>query len=203
MPNYVTQTEVGTFLGIDLSNAYLQSEIDDTILLAESVVDNYVRTTYAFQNDLELVLSGYNQPEIKLPYPCVSVSSVKAYDSEDTLLETYASSSYRLGPPNPKTGFYRYIIKTDGVFPAGTQNIKVTGDFGFADTDDTHNVFKLGVYYVVKAIFDSKAKGTFDLHTRSEMTTQIFTEEAMQSLVPMLARVALNPYIMTRQDLRR
>lgn len=201
MPNYVTKAEVASFLGIDISDSNLEAEVETAIDIAESVVDQYVNTTYANQDALVVLLDGSGYDEVTLTLPLVSITSLKVLDEEGNVESTYLSTDYRLGPQKPVTGFHRYIKLVNGTFPEGVQNIELTGNFGFDDEASTHKSFKLSVYYVVKAIFDSKIKGTFDAHIRAGDNTTIYNKESEMSIIPYLARCVLNKYKVLREDL--
>lgn len=201
MPNYVTKAEVASFLGIDISDSNLDTEVEVTLDVAESVVDQYLNTSYANQDSLVVLLDGNGYSELTLKLPLVSVTSLKILDGEGAEESTYLSTDFRLGPQNPTTGFYRYIKLVNGKFPEGVQNIQLTGNFGFDDESSTHKAFKLAVYYVVKAIFDSKIKGTFDAHIRAGDNTTIYNKESEMSVVPYLARCVLNNYRINTENL--
>lgn len=202
MPNYVTATACAEFLGIDLTNTYLEAELDATILLAESVADSYLHSTYIYREDYEYLLSGNNTNTLTLKLPLKSVTSISVLDYDNTIIETYTASDYRLGPSSPKTGFYRQIFKTQGNFPKGIMNIKLVGTFGFEGEENTDQVFKLAIMYIVKAIFDSKVKDTFTEHVRNAETISIYQKAKDLNLVPQFAQHILNEYKYVTENLR-
>ena len=100
-------------------------------------IDRYTRQWFEKRGPKTLVFDGHGGTILHLPVPAVSVSRVYTVDSNDVETDIdardwtlYAGS----GPPdnrrNPK------IVFTFNL-PTGTQNVRVTGYFGFVEDDES------------------------------------------------------------------
>lgn len=156
MGHYVTAEEAAEYLSVDLDDPAVRASVTAQILVAESVVDGYLNTSYkdSGPTNVTLLVDGNGESVLSVLPPfreLVSVSVLPTYPGLGVSMDVPCIA----GPTNPVSTVYRFVQarNTAFTFPVGLENVQVVCKCGFATVPE---VFKLGVLICLKFIYDSK-----------------------------------------------
>ncbi len=133
---------------VDYSDVVVQRAIDRIEDHIADITNNIFETT-----TLTLNLDGEDRLDLRLPYPIISISSIKVWGSEIALADTVVYNRHLFGMLNPddrdnprvefkgdiKDNYYKYSYTHPQKYhparrwPNGVQNIEVVGSFGYRD----------------------------------------------------------------------
>jgi len=208
MGNYVSNSEVAAYLGIDGNDALLMADVDLRIALAENAVEDFCGCSFVSETAVAKYFNGSDTDYLSLPRVALrTLTKVEIVDSTGAVETTL---DYVVGSPtNTRRKFFnairsRYVLTTRAlyVFPIGVQNIKVTGDWGFA-SNAVPVSFKLGVYLTIKSIYDNinRNQSVLTEATLGKMTTHATPTSPyhggianVADMIPPIAQTLLNQY---------
>lgn len=194
MGNYLTAAEAAQMLRLDGSNTDITTELDTMIDIAEEMVNNFCRTSFAYTGavDVTRIVSGNGKDAIWLNEYISSLTSVYTVNHLGTVGTEILYCA--IGPRETYTrkGAGTMIIsKVGSLFPEGTQNLQITGKFGFATTPKP---IKYATALITKQLMDAtdhnflhKEEEFFGKNTVNNPTVAIDS-------IPRLAQQLLGPY---------
>lgn len=190
---YVTNVEAAAFLGLDSGNAVIMDDLTAKIIFAESLVDDFCNTSFAYNAVASAkTFDGSGTDILNLTYPLAALTSIAIVDNTGTVSTTYTSTDFSLRPANSRTGIYRFIQAKDPSvrFPKGIQNVKITGTWGFATVPST---FKLAIYLTLKNIYDVIAREA-GISKEREFGREIWFNLKANDLIPPMAKMILQQH---------
>ena len=120
MPEYITKDDIEQYLLIDIDESF-HERIKSWIQAISNYIDKQTNRTFEVSEDEKRLFDGSGARELTID-DLIKITKIEIGDAEVDL------DNYYLYPANtiPKT-----LIK--GYFPAGTQNVAITGDWGYAE----------------------------------------------------------------------
>ncbi len=116
---------------------YSDSDVENRIALAQRLIETILGCYYEKRTGVVFRLDGRGHSWIHLPMPPVStasITSVKLIEDDKTETDYEAADYEVIMDAFPDGRFFARLRNCNGVWPKGTANIKVIGDFGFVDT---------------------------------------------------------------------
>jgi len=208
MGNYVSNSEVAIYLGLDGNDAMLMADVDSRITLAENIVEDFCGCSFQSELATAKYFNGSGNDYLSLPRVALrNLTTVQIVDATGAVETTI---DYVVGSPtNTRRKFFnairsRYVMTSRSlyVFPTGVENIKVTGDWGF-DPAAIPASFKLGIFLTIKSIYDNinRNQAVLSEATLGKMTTFATPTSPyhggianVADIIPPIAQTILNQY---------
>lgn len=208
MGNYVSNSEVAQYLGLDGNDAMLMADVDARIEIAENLVEDYCGCSFQAETATAKYFNGSGSDYLSLPNVALrTLTKVEIVDATDVVETTI---DYVVGSPsNTRRKFFtairsKYVVTSRAlyVFPTGIGNIKVTGNWGF-DPSAIPASFKAAVFLTIKNIYDNinRNQSVLTESTLGKLTTFATPTSPYRGgianvadIVPPIAQTILNQY---------
>lgn len=138
---YCTEDDVEAFIQVDIDTTVLGDQVfKNWLIWVEKFIDDYTGQNFKVTADETLYLNGTGRRDIYLPrFPVISITSLEILDTNNVWKAQVRNEYLPLnaGYENLKNKGQlildpNQVISSDpGMFPKGTQNIKITGKFGY------------------------------------------------------------------------
>jgi len=138
--SYILKSDIQNYLMINIS-ATFDTVIDNWISAAENYIENYTGRTFEKTAGVSKLYDGDGTNELLID-DLLSLTKVEILDADGDVIHTIDSIDEYYLYPSSTTPFvrpYTSIVLNQSnapipIFLRGRQNVKVTGDFGYADT---------------------------------------------------------------------
>lgn len=169
MSSYTTEAKILQYLGLFVLPSPLTS-LTDFINAVGKFIDNYCNRTFAQESSTTKLYDGDDTGELLID-DALTVSQIEILDEDgntDYTL-TYSGNDFYLYPAN-ETPKKKIVINKNnapiGIFPKGSQNIKLTGTFGNSVTA-SDDISLVATILVAGIIEENYIESTGDVKSES------------------------------------
>ena len=162
--SYIVKSDIQNYMMITIS-ATFDTVISNWISAAENYIENYTGRTFAKTTGVSKLYDGDGTTEL-LINDLIALTKVEILDADGDVSYTIDDTTEYYLYPSSTTPFTRpytsIVINRENapipIFLRGRQNIKVTGNFGYAD--DVPNDIKMVAVKIVSGFIEEKNLST-------------------------------------------
>jgi len=185
---YISVSEAVAFLGYNILDTNISSQVSLLIPVAEELVDDYCYTKFETDDDSVYYLSGNGTKILDLKGKVRNISSIELVNDDSAVI--YELTKWKLGPGKDKDNMFLYAQLVDGnVFESGVQNYRVVGDWGY---NTVPSPIKFATALLLKHLMNSRDINAFYQYENSSGRNYGKYEEL--NMIPQHVQKILNKY---------